>query len=130
MNDAFPDLVTTTVRYIRWDAAEAIPAVRFPGHLFRDQEGNRVASYLDALEVVFRQMNRVDGKEFISRKNLKVPSLSVGDTVSFDSITMGVRHFVCEGCGWAEISEFDRDWLVEHVTHRDFWGTFAKTVEE
>jgi hypothetical protein len=132
MNQLFPSLVICKVNYIRWDASgEAIPSIDFPSLLFGNfgNNGKRAETYLEALEVVFRQMNRVDGTEYISRANLGVPSLSVGDTVSF-RFRGGRRHFVCEGCGWAEISESDRDWLVEHVTHRDFWGTFAKTVEE
>jgi hypothetical protein len=128
MNQPFPSLVICKVNYIRWDALEAIPEIDFSNFLFGTGD-KRVATYEEALEIVFRQMNRVDGTEYISRANLKVPSLSVGDTVSIRS-SQGRRYFVCEGTGWAEISYEDRNWLIDLVTHRDFWGTFAKTVEK
>jgi hypothetical protein len=48
---------------------------------------------LDALEVVFRQCNHVDGSEWISGKRLR--SMSVDDEVTIDSET-----YVCAGFGW------------------------------
>ena len=52
---------------------------------------------IDALEVVFRQCNHVDGTEWISGKRLR--SLSVGDEVSIDNET-----YLCAGCGWEKKS--------------------------
>ena len=51
------------------------------------------------LEEVFRQFNRVDGTEFISRYDLQIRSLSVGDVVYIDG-----RAFICDMFGWAEVS--------------------------
>jgi hypothetical protein len=52
----------------------------------------------DDLEVVFRQMNAVDGTELCCK--LRVRSMSVGD-VAVDAA--GVAHLCCS-CGWAETS--------------------------
>jgi hypothetical protein len=48
---------------------------------------------MNALEVVFRQCNHVDGTEWISGKRLR--SMSVDDEVTVDGTT-----YVCAGFGW------------------------------
>jgi hypothetical protein len=52
---------------------------------------------MDALEVVFRQCNHVDGSEWISGKRLR--SMSVDDEVTVDGNT-----YVCAGFGWEKKS--------------------------
>lgn len=51
----------------------------------------------DALEVVYRECNHVDGTEWIEGKKLR--SMSVGDEVTVDGV-----KYVCAGCGWEKIS--------------------------
>ena len=50
---------------------------------------------LDALEVVFRECNHVDGSEWIAGKRLR--SMSVEDEVTIDGNT-----FICANMGWVK----------------------------
>lgn len=52
----------------------------------------------DDLEVIFREMNVVDGMEIPI--DLKVRSLSVGDLVVVDG-----KGYLCAGCGWEPAPE-------------------------
>ena len=86
------------------------------------------------MEVIFRQLNHVDGTELISQPEFRqgrnfLRSMSVGDVVTFRSIGGWRKDYVCEGIGWTEVSREDADWLLKNISPRDFWGTFAKTVE-
>lgn len=47
------------------------------------------------LDYIFRQCNRVNGKEWISTSKLKVRSLSVGDFVILDN-----DMYICASTGW------------------------------
>jgi hypothetical protein len=134
----FPGLVITTVEYLHTPEFEEKP-VRYllPNALYGHGE-DRVKTCEDALEVIFRQCNHVDGTEWISQPEFRkdysefpnIRSFSVGDCVTFRGIGGFRKYYVCEGCGFAEISQDDNAWLVKHVTFRDFWHTFARTVEE
>jgi hypothetical protein len=133
----FPSLVITTVDYLFDPGFDKKRAVLLLPHRIFGAGTDRVTTVEEALEVVFRQLNAVDGNELISEplfrasyQDVFLRSMSVGDVVTFRGPGGWRKQFVCEGCGWAEITEADRDWLVNYVTPRDFWGTFAKTVEK
>lgn len=81
------------------------------------------ASAEDALEVIFRQCNHVDGNEWISKAGFKARSLSCGDLVTIDG-----RHFICEGIGWLEVPQVMAEWVLANVTFRDFCNTLATTL--
>jgi len=50
----------------------------------------------DALEVVFRECNHVDGTEWIANKKLR--SMSVGDEVNVDGVA-----YVCAAFSWEKL---------------------------
>lgn len=57
-----------------------------------------LGSPLKNLEYVFRQGNRVDGTEYIAKRNLSVRSISVGDIVILEG-----EYFICDSCGWVHV---------------------------
>jgi hypothetical protein len=127
---AFPNLVITNVRYLG-NSFEGSRSFVVP-HRIYGTGAERVATVEEALEVLFRQLNHVDGNELISEPdfcaaNPRLRSMSVGDTVTLRGPGGWRKDFVCEGCGWAEVSREEADWLVKKVTSRDFWGTLAET---
>jgi hypothetical protein len=78
-----------TVTYKAFGSTDVSTDVfNFPSELIPDG-----MSVYDALEVVFRQCNHVDGTEWIEGKKLR--SLSVDDQVNIDGVT-----YVCAGFGW------------------------------
>lgn len=80
----------------------------------------------EALEVIFAECQHGNpaGSWISNQKVFRTRSLSVGDVVELDG-----KHYVCEGCGWKEVSKGFADRLVEKVTSRDFWGTVEATVK-
>lgn len=58
----------------------------------------KTATITEQLGHVFRQLNAVDGSEWIADKPHR--SISVGDEVTL----MGPRRFRVEGCGWSELA--------------------------
>lgn len=99
-NNEFPSLVITVVTY---SAYEKDP-IKFtvPNSIY-GFGAERTQSTDEALEIVFRQLNHVDGKELISEPQYKgLRSMSVGDTVRFSGPSGWVKTFVCEGSGWKE----------------------------
>jgi hypothetical protein len=132
----FPSLVITTVDYLFDPGFDKKRAELLLPHRIFGQGEERVTTVEDALEVVFRQLNAVDGNELISDplfrtayQDVFLRSMSVGDVVTFRGPGGWRKQFVCEGCGWAEITREQADWLIKNITPRDFWHTFAKTVE-
>jgi hypothetical protein len=61
---------------------------------------------------------RVSLRQSVSRKRKKRKVVTFREP-------KGRRDFVCEGCGWAEITTDQSEWLVKNVTSRDFFGTFG-----
>lgn len=83
----------------------------------------------DLLEVLFRQLNRVDGSELISRNPDRfrgVHSLSSGDFVEIRAPGHFVARFVCESVGWRPITLTDAQ-LLQRIVHRDWWGSMDET---
>jgi hypothetical protein len=131
--DSFPALVITVVNYLASDAdvrsiwPRPNPSYCVPHRVYRLEDGTRVTDVQAALEIVFRQCNHVDGSELISGPEYEgYRSLSVGDVVTFCGPGGWLRVFVCEGLGWTEITVDDRDWLLENISPRDYFGTFAE----
>jgi hypothetical protein len=99
--EPFPTLVITCVNYVAFgENRQVIVPHRIYGY-----GKDRVPTVLDALEVLFRQLNHVDGSELISEPEFKedhprLRSMSVGDRVTFRGPGGWLREFVCEGCGW------------------------------
>jgi hypothetical protein len=133
MNDNnFPSLVITNVRYLS-NSFEGSRSFVVPGKIYGSGP-DRVTSFGDALEVLFRELNVVDGNELISDPefrslNPQLRSMSVGDVVTFRGPGGLRKDYVCEGMGWAEVTRDEADWLVATVTSRDFFGTIAATKE-
>jgi hypothetical protein len=130
--NAFPNLVITNVRYLA-GYGEAARSFVVP-HRVYGTGADRPATFEEALEVLFRQLNVVDGNELISSPefqadNPRLRSMSVGDLVTFRAPGGVRKDYVCEGLGWKEISAEEADWVVRNVTVRDFFGTLAMTKE-
>jgi hypothetical protein len=128
--NAFPSLVITNVRYLA-NSCEASRSFVVP-HRIYGRGTERPEIFEEALDILFRQLNAVDGTELISdpefvADNPRLRSMSVGDVVTFRAPGGVRKDYVCEGLGWAEISAEDADWLVKNVTSRDFFGTLATT---
>lgn len=101
LQEPFPTLVITCVHYVAFSDDRQVVV---PGRIY-GQGKDRVPTVLDALEVLFRQLNHVDGTELISDPEFKqnhphLRSMSVGDRVTFRGPGGWVREFVCKGCGW------------------------------
>jgi hypothetical protein len=65
-------------------------------------------SYGMALTIVFREMNRVDGDEWISTQNLPVRSMCKGDVVVLrcrQVFGLLGKAFVAEAFGWTQLSD-------------------------
>jgi hypothetical protein len=129
-NEPFPKLAITTVQYLRWGHESKAAAFIVPSRVF-GTGADRVQTVEQALEVVFRQLNAVDGTELISDPEWldghpNVRSMSVGDVVTFRGPGGWRRDYVCEGLGWTEISREDGEWLVKYVSARDYLGTFTE----
>lgn len=128
-----PGLLITNVEYLQSEYDPEQVRYLLPNSLFGIGE-NRIKTVEEALEIIFRQCNHVDGSELISSEAFRasypgsIRSLSVGDVVSFRGIGGFRKIYVCEGTGWAEITSKEASWLLKHITPRDFWGTFAETV--
>jgi hypothetical protein len=107
------------VRYLKTDEAPEgmVWEYDFPNNLLPNEEQTS-----GALGVIWRECNRVDGREWISKSGLKARSLSCGDVVTLDG-----KHYLCEAYGWKEITEADANWLVETVSFRDFCHNLATT---
>lgn len=128
---SFPALVITTVEYLKSEHDPAQVHFLFPSVLY----GSGVIKTVEqALEFIFRQCNRVDGTEWISSEEFQdcysfpVRSLSVGDVVRFIGSGGFRACYVCESLGWQEITSEEANWLVKHITPRDFWFSFKETV--
>jgi hypothetical protein len=126
----FPSLVITNVRYLR-DSVNSSRSFVVPGKIY-GSGSDRVTSFGDALEVLFRELNVVDGNELISDPDFRfanpsLRSMSVGDVVTFRGPAGLRKDYVCEGLGWKEVSRDEADWIVKNISARDFWGTFATT---
>lgn len=63
---------------------------------------SKMAELEDAqfLEVLFRELNHVDGTEWIADKPLR--SLSVGDVVRLQD-ARGARTYHCDWVGWSKV---------------------------
>jgi hypothetical protein len=77
---------------VTYKAFRCNDAFEFPGDLIPDG-----MDVMDALEVVFRQCNHVDGTEWISGSGRR--SMCVDDEVTIDGTT-----YVCAGFGWEKKS--------------------------
>lgn len=55
------------------------------------------------LEILFRQFNRVDDNELISIFGIKMPSLSVGDSVIFTNAFGEHMEYRCMSVGWTQV---------------------------
>jgi hypothetical protein len=96
----FPALVITHVYYRAFDCDSEFSV---PNRIYGFGP-ERVQTIEEALEVVFRQCNHVDGTELISQpeyRALRLRSMSVGDQVHIRGLGFN-RTYVCEGCGWRE----------------------------
>ncbi len=51
------------------------------------------------LQTAFRETNRVDGEEFISRAEIRVSSTSVGDLALING-----NHYLCDCSGWTKLT--------------------------
>jgi hypothetical protein len=128
--NAFPGLVITNVRYLG-NSLEAPRSFVVP-HRIYGRGADRPEIFEEALEILFRELNHVDGNELISDPDFRfanpnLRSMSVGDVVTFRAPGGVRKDYVCEGLGWMEINVEDADWLVKNVTSRDFFGTLATT---
>jgi predicted Fe-S protein YdhL (DUF1289 family) len=101
-----------------WEALEGI-RLRYdvPSHFVTGKDDE------EALEIIFRQCNRVDGNEWISKCGFRARSLSCGDVVSIDD-----RHYICQGCGWQQLDRETAEWVVANITFRDFCMNLSATV--
>lgn len=104
--EPFPSLVLTTVQYAAFgDRRSFIIPSRIYGHGVE-----RVATVEQALELLFRQLNHVDGTELISQPEFmeaypRLRSMCVDDIVTFRGPCGWQRTFVCEGMGWKEVAQ-------------------------
>ena len=128
--DIFPSFAVATVKYLhRFDPTyEPTPRQIRLSNSFFTRGDERCINFEEALELIFRQLNHVDGSELISQEGYEgYRSMSVGDVVNFVGIGGVRRWFVCEGLGWAEINRYEAEWLLANISPRDFWGTFDAT---
>jgi hypothetical protein len=107
----FPAIAIINVEYLHTPGFEPKPVKinLLPSDIWGDQ---RPENFEQALEVIFRQLNVVDGTELISQPRFRadmrmsgyprVRSMSVGDTVTI-RFPGNRATFVCEGCGWKQL---------------------------
>lgn len=87
MNTLFPKLVITEIHYLG-DSFEDSRWFNVPNRIYT-HGGDRVQTVEDALEVVFRQLNAVDGNELISEPEFRQTTLDER-----------WRHCYLPGAGW------------------------------
>jgi hypothetical protein len=105
LSKPFPALVITNVLFVSINKQLFIP------NSIYGYRGGRTDTVLAALEVLFRQLNHVDGNELISQSGYEgYPSFSVGDRVSFRGPGGWHRTFLCDGLGWSLTEDWDEHW--------------------
>jgi hypothetical protein len=110
------------VRYLKsghpdYDA-EIVLAYDFPDALIEGRQGGT------ALNIIWRQCNRVDGQEWISTSGLKTRSLSCGDIVTLDG-----KIFLIESFTRRELNQEQADWIIENITGRDWMHDLEDTLK-
>ena len=81
-------------------ACENPLVVEFPIHDFISIHEN--ASVRRILETIYRQMNHVDGSEWVAQKQMR--SMSVGDMVVIAWNPYMVGVWLCKWMGWEKIA--------------------------
>lgn len=100
MQAPFPTLTITHVYYRAFGSDDHFTV---PDRIY-GSGADRVQTIEEALEVVFRQCNHVDGTELISESHyraLRLRSMSVGDHVRIRGLHFD-KTYICEPCGWRE----------------------------
>jgi hypothetical protein len=113
LEETFPDLVITNVTYCGYWNRDGQPKEFLVPHRVYGRGEDRAKTVGDALEILFRQLNHVDGSELISEEQFKgYRSMSVGDEVRFrglykidDTVSRFDKTYRCEGMGWSEVTK-------------------------